>query len=104
MFDESLNNVHPEKDRDFTQINSISHTGAMLIGTYDGFTGGEPVEFLENLNDHTKDPDANILYFIEGTGHTYQGKHEELTADAMDMMVRWGYIHDVKTKIGIPKR
>ena len=45
-----LDNVHVEKNGDFSQVNNIEHSGAMLIGTYDGFTYGDPSGFLENIN------------------------------------------------------
>ena len=44
------------------------HTGAMLAGTYDNFTDGDPVEFLENLNNHMPTAEYNKLIFIERTG------------------------------------
>ena len=40
-----LNNVHQEADGDFSQIERIHHTGALLIGTLDGFTYGQPQAF-----------------------------------------------------------
>ena len=64
VFNNILNNVHVEKDGDFSQINNIEHTGAMLIGTYDRFTYGDPSGFLENINNHTKHPKENKLIFI----------------------------------------
>ncbi|MBQ4419595.1 MAG: hypothetical protein II870_08170 [Synergistaceae bacterium] len=45
----------------------------MLVGTY-----GDPVEFLENLNNHMPTAEYNRLIFIERTGHTYQNKHQEV--------------------------
>ena len=33
----TLNNVHTEVDGDFSQVESITHNGAMVIGTYDIF-------------------------------------------------------------------
>ena len=60
-----LDNVHVEKDADFSQINNIEQSGAMLIGTYDGFTYGDPSGFLENINNHTKNPKENKLIFVE---------------------------------------
>lgn len=48
----TLNNVHVEVDGDFSQVEKITHEGALLIGTYDNFTCGDPVKFLENINNH----------------------------------------------------
>ena len=44
-----LNNVHVG-DGDFSQVEKIQHAGMMVIGTYDNFTCGNPVDFLENIN------------------------------------------------------
>lgn len=78
VFNNILNNVHVEKNGDFSQINEINHKGAMLIGTYDRFTYGDPSGFLTNINNHTKYPKENKLIFIEKTGHTYQQKQQEV--------------------------
>lgn len=80
LFTDTLNNVHVEADKDFSQVKSITHSGAMLIGTYDNFTYGNPSGFLKTINGHMKTADDNRLIFIEGTGHTYQRKEQE-TAD-----------------------
>lgn len=80
LFTDTLNNVHVEADKDFSQVESITHSGAMLIGTYDNFTYGNPSGFLKTINGHMKTADDNRLIFIEGTGHTYQRKEQE-TAD-----------------------
>lgn len=52
LFSGLLNNVFTETDADFTQCSNITHTGALLIGTYDTFTDGDPTGFLQNINDH----------------------------------------------------
>lgn len=73
-----LNNVHTQPDGDFSQVSMITHTGAMLIGTYDNFTDGDPAGFLQNINSHMPTAAENQLAFIERTGHTYQQKHQEV--------------------------
>lgn len=86
-----LNNVHTEKDGDFAQVEKIRKSGALLIGTYDNFTCGDPSKFLANINNHMPSKDENELIFIEQTGHTYQGKAQE-TADAiLTALKSWGY-------------
>jgi pimeloyl-ACP methyl ester carboxylesterase len=82
VFTDTLNNVHVEKDTDFSQVANITHTGAMLIGSLDRFTYGDPRGFLKNINDHCQAPENNELIFIENTGHTYQQKEQE-TANAI---------------------
>ncbi len=87
LFTDVLNNVHVEKDGDFSQCEKITHTGALLIGTYDRFTYGDPAGFLKNINDHMPTAAQNKLIFIEKTGHTYQQKEQEV-ADAILKLVR----------------
>ncbi len=82
QFSGILNNVHTARDGDFSQAQKITHTGALLVGTYDNFTDGDPSEFLKNLNAHMPTASKNKLIFIEKTGHTYQMKHQEV-ADAI---------------------
>ena len=89
VFNNILNNVHAEKDGDFSQINKIEHSGAMLIGTYDRFTYGDPSWFLENINNHTKNPEKNELLFIEKTGHTYQRKEQEVAETLLNLINKW---------------
>lgn len=71
------------KDGDFTQAEKITHTGALLVGTYDNFTNGDPSEFLRNLNNHIPSAKENKLIFIEKTGHTYQMKNQEVADDIL---------------------
>ena len=84
-----LNNVHTAKDGDFSQAEKITHTGAMLVGTYDNFTDGDPVEFLKNLNEHMPTAKDNDLIFIEKTGHTYQRKNQEVAEDIFQQLQKW---------------
>ena len=84
-----LNNVHTEVDGDFSQIEKITHTGAMVIGTYDNFTCGDPVKFLQNINNHMKTASENKLIFIEKTGHTYQQKEQEIANVILKTVQDW---------------
>ena len=86
-----LNNVHVERDGDFSQAEKIIHTGALLIGTLDRFTYGDPAGFLRNINDHIPTAAQNRLIFIEGTGHTYQQKEQETTDSLLETLKDWGY-------------
>lgn len=87
QFSGLLNNVFTEADGDFSQCERITHTGALLIGTYDNFTDGDPAGFLRNINNHIPTAKENRLIFIEKTGHTYQRKEQE-TADKLLELVR----------------
>ena len=84
-----LNNVHTARNGDFSQAEKITHTGALLVGTYDNFTDGDPSEFLRNLNDHMPTAKENDLIFIERTGHTYQGKNQEVADDILEQLQKW---------------
>lgn len=84
-----LNNVHVEKDGDFSQVEKITHDGAMIIGTYDNFTYGDPAGFLQNINNHMPTADENKLIFIEKTGHTYQQKEQEIADDILKTVSDW---------------
>ena len=64
--------------KNFSQVEKIIHSGALVIGTYDNFTCGDPKNFWENINKHFRKPEKNELIFIEKTGHTYQQKEQEI--------------------------
>ena len=89
QFSGLLNNVHTEKDGDFSQAEKITHSGALLVGTYDNFTDGDPSEFLRNLNRHLPTAEQNRLIFIEKTGHTYQMKHQEVADLILRQLQEW---------------
>ena len=89
QFSGLLNNVHTAKDGDFSQAEMVTHTGALLVGTYDNFTDGDPSEFLRNLNSHMPTAGENKLIFIEKTGHTYQMKHQEVADDILHQLQEW---------------
>ena len=86
LFTDTLNNVHVESDKDFSQVSQITHSGALLIGTYDNFTYGDPAGFLNNINNHMKEAHNNKLIFIEKTGHTYQHKEQETANKILEVM------------------
>ena len=89
QFSGLLNNVHTAKNGDFSQAEKITHTGALLVGTYDNFTDGDPSEFLRNLNRHMPTATKNDLIFIEKTGHTYQMKQQEVADKILKQLQKW---------------
>lgn len=89
LFSDTLNNVHVEADKDFSQVAEITHTGALLIGTYDNFTYGDPSGFLSNINSHMPTASENKLIFIEKTGHTYQRKEQETAERILELLKNW---------------
>ena len=89
LFTDTLNNVHVEADKDFSQVSEITHTGALLIGTYDNFTYGDPSGFLSNINSHMPTESENKLIFIEKTGHTYQRKEQETAERILELLKNW---------------
>ncbi|MEG9533605.1 hypothetical protein [Mannheimia indoligenes] len=90
LFSDTLNNMHVEADRDFSQVQVVSHSGALLIGTLDRFTYGDPCGFLQNINRHFPKSEQNELIFIEGTGHTYQQKEQEVAERLLALVQKWG--------------
>ncbi|OOF64157.1 alpha/beta fold hydrolase [Rodentibacter sp. Ppn85] len=89
LYSDLLNNVHVEADGDFTQVERIQHTGALLIGRYDRFTYGDPAGFLQNINAHFPNAAQNELIFIDQTGHTYQQKEQKLADILRDLLQKW---------------
>ena len=86
IFSGLLDNVHVEADKDFSQVSNITHTGGLLIGTYDRFTYGDPAGFLTNINNHMPTAKDNRLIFIDGTGHTYQRKEKETAKKILEFL------------------
>ena len=77
QFSGLLTNVHTAKDGDFSQAEKITHTGALLVGTYDSFTDGDPSEFLRNLNNHMptqKEKKNNLSPRISGNTGEMQSR------------------------------
>lgn len=89
VFSSILDVAHVNPEADFSQAEKITHTGALLIGTYDNFCGGDPVGYLENLNNHMPTGKKNKLIYIPRTGHTYQQKEQELADDILKTVEEW---------------
>lgn len=87
VFNNILNNVHMDYDGDFSQIESIKHEGAFIIGGFDTFTKGNPEAFINNINNHMLKKDKNKIIVIEETGHTYQQKEDDL-ADEIAKLIK----------------
>ena len=77
-----LDNVHSDPEGDFSEVARIRQTGALIIGTYDRFSYGEPRAFIELINAHTRRPEANRVIFVPGTGHVYT-EREQMLADIL---------------------
>lgn len=90
LYSPLLNNVHQETDGDFSQVQQIQHTGALLIGTLDRFTYGDPQAFLQNINRYFPNAEQNELIFIDRTGHTYQQKEQEMAEKVLATIQHWG--------------
>lgn len=78
-----------DNTNDFSQLEQINHTGALIIGTFDNFTEGDPSKFLKNINSHMSTAENNKLIFIERTGHTYQQKHQEIADKILQLASSW---------------
>ena len=75
--------------KNFDQLEQITHSGALIIGTFDTFTNGDPVGFLKMINSHMPTAQENKLVFIEQTGHTYQQKHKEIAEIIKNLALEW---------------
>lgn len=84
-----LSGILDNVTEDFSQIEQITHSGALIIGTYDNFTDGDPVGFLKNINEHMPTARENKLVFIKRTGHTYQQKHDEIADIIKNLVSEW---------------
>ena len=89
LYSDILDNVHDKKNSDFSQVEKITTHGALFIGTLDRFTRGDPIKFLQNINDHMASSEYNQLVFIDGTGHTYQAKEQELADKILRIVQNW---------------
>ena len=89
QFSGLLNNAPGMYGGDYSQLEEICHTGALLVGTYDNFTDGAPSEYLRNLNSHMPTEKENSLLFIEDTGHTYQRKRQEAADCILKQLLQW---------------
>lgn len=89
VFQNILNNVHVEEDKDFSQVAAVSQSGALVIGTLDRFTYGDPTHFLNTINNHMKKKDENKLIYIQETGHTYQQKEQEIADQLLNLIQTW---------------
>lgn len=89
LFTTTLNNAHTSEDGDFSQAARVNHVGAMLIGTYDNFTNGDPEAYLRLLNSRMPRADENEMIFISHTGHTYQQKEHELVEVILRLIRKW---------------
>ena len=94
-----LNNVFTEPDGNFSQVEKITHSGAMFIGTYDNFTDGDPSGFLKNINRHMRTANDNKLVFIEKTGHTYQQKEQEIADKILQIVTEWRDSEGISEKV-----
>ncbi|WMX72182.1 alpha/beta hydrolase [Lactiplantibacillus plantarum] len=84
-----LDNVHSDLRADFSQIERIRLSGAMVIGTLDTFTYGDPIKYLKTINAHFLSHAENDLVFIQKTGHTYQNKDQKLANEILKLIKNW---------------
>ena len=89
VYNNILDNIHYDKDGDFSQINKITHSGAMIIGSFDRLACGDPIGFLENINNHTQNKEKNKLLIIKETGHVYQKKEKEIANLLLNIIKEW---------------
>ena len=96
-----LDNVHLDAGRDFTQVERVTQSGALFIGTFDAFALGDSVQLVEETSRHFPRAGENRIVIIPQTGHTYQGK-EQYTADALrDVVLAWEAERDAAAAKGV---
>lgn len=95
LTDDTLNNVHPESNGDFSQLESIQHCGALVIGTHDRFPGGNPVHYLKNINDHIPTKKKNQLIYMRNAGHIYRHQEKVLAQMILRLLNQWQSDGDV---------
>lgn len=88
-FSTILNVAHTSENGNFSVAENVTHTGMLLIGTYDNFTDGDPVRYLQNLNRHMPRTEENELVYIERTGHTCQQKEQEMADRLTETVANW---------------
>lgn len=84
-----LDNVHSDEEGDFSEVERIRQTGALIIGTYDRFSYGEPKAFIELINSHMRRKDENEVIFVEGTGHVYTEREQMLADIILRLSRKW---------------
>lgn len=84
-----LDNVHSDPDGDFSEVEKIKQTGALIIGTYDRFSYGEPRAFIELINSHTQNPKQNEVIFVQGAGHVYSEREQMLADIILQLARKW---------------
>ena len=89
LFSNPLDNVHVESDKDFSQVEAMRHSGALIIGGYDNFTYGDPAGFLRTINSHMPTAGRNRLVVIPQTGHTYQQREQDLANHILRLVLQW---------------
>ena len=89
LFKNPLDNVHSDAGGDFSEVARIRQSGALIIGTYDRFSYGEPRAFIELINAHTRAPEKNEVIFVEGTGHVYSQREQMLADIVLRLARKW---------------
>ena len=87
LFKNPLDNVHSDGEGDFSEVARIRQSGALVIGTCDRFSFGEPRAFIELINARTRHPEKNEVIFVEGTGPVYS-QREQVLADIVLRLAR----------------
>lgn len=82
IHDNPLDSVHLDDNRDFSQVEHVTQSGALFMGTRDAFALGDPERLVRVTNAHFPRAEENRIVLIPGTGHTYQ-QAEQYTADRL---------------------
>ena len=71
-------------DGETESLASIKINGAFVIGEKDSMAGGNPKEFMENINSYCKNPEQNRVIVVPEASHIFYGKHEEYASTLLE--------------------
>lgn len=87
VFSDKLDNAHSDIGADFSQIKSINHSGAIIIGTLDGFSQGDGEHFIRLMASHIKN--GASVGLIKDARHNFMGKEKELASEILQILKGW---------------
>ena len=84
-----LDNVHSDPDGDFSEVEKIKQTGALIIGITIVSRTAILRLFIELINFHTQRPAENEVIFVQGTGQVYSERDQMLGDIILRLAKKW---------------
>lgn len=84
-----LDNVHLDDNRDFSQVEAVTQSGALFVGTRDAFALGDPEKLVRTTSSHFPRARENKIVLIPGTGHTYQQMEQYTAERLLEVVQSW---------------